>query len=138
MAGLIVRETAAQANREADVQLLSKEARELYDAMQRFYRTHGRYPDPVDEPRLDVETLDLLKRRGYYEGRLLERIVDGRLDGYDAPSDRGDHQEFWMEFTPTTAPSSRFLVARSDDAPLGGGRWHDGVYMLRDGMLVKM
>ena len=32
-------------------------------------------------------------------------------------------------------PSIRLLVARSDDAPLSGGVWLDGVFIYRDGRL---
>jgi hypothetical protein len=36
-----------------------------------------------------------------------------------------------LDFDPTV----RFLVADSDNAPLGGGNYMDGVFMYRDGTL---
>ena len=35
-------------------------------------------------------------------------------------------------------PSIRFVVARSDNAPLGSGAWLDGAYILRDGRLEPL
>ena len=35
-------------------------------------------------------------------------------------------------------PAIRYVVARSDGAPLGGGSWLDGVYVLHDGRLERL
>ena len=45
------------------------------------------------------------------------------------------NDEFWLEMSLESDPSIRFLVVRSDDAPLGGGRWREGAFVYRDGEL---
>ena len=59
-------------------------------------------------------------------------------DDYDSPDDQGMNQEFWLEMTLKYNPSIRFLVAESDNAPLGGGDYYDGIYMYKDGVLTPL
>jgi hypothetical protein len=75
---------------------------------------------------------------GYYDGRVASKLVGGQLDGYDSPDDAGLNQEFWVEMTLVYDPSIRFLVADSNDAPLGGGDYFDGIYLFRDGVLTPI
>ncbi len=35
-------------------------------------------------------------------------------------------------------PGIRLLVVKSDDAPMGGGEWLDGVYAFREGRLEAL
>lgn len=121
----------------ADREALERDAREVYQAFEVYHRRHGEFPDPESDPNCRPGTLDPLRRRGYYDGVLTRRLLEGRIDGYGAPDDRGQNQEFWVELTLASDPTVRYLVARSDDAPLGGGTWHDGVYALRNGRLER-
>jgi hypothetical protein len=72
---------------------------------------------------------------GYYDGRLIPRIQNGTLDGYDSPSNR---EQYWMEFTLVDAPTVRFMVGDSNGAPLAGGTFYDGIVLYRDGVLVPL
>ena len=74
-----------------------------------------------------------MSNRGYYRGPLRTYLVNGKVDAYDSPDDRGLNREFWVEMTLRADPSIRVLVARSDDAPLGGGAWREGVFVIRNG-----
>ena len=80
----------------------------------------------------------LLARRGYYVGRVRGLLAGARADAYDSPDDRGPNREFWMEMTLASDPSVRFVIARSDDAPMGGGTWLDGAYVFRTGRLERL
>lgn len=119
-------------------QTIETEARDLYAAFGDYYERHGEYPAAYAGSRFDPETLDPLRRRGYYEGNLPNRLLQQRLDGYDSPDDRGLNREFWVELTLADDPSIRYLVARSDNAPLGGGTWRDGVFIWRNGRLEDL
>jgi hypothetical protein len=118
------------AARRAEIRAVAAEARQLYAAFARFHDRGGAYPNSFAEPRFDLATAEPLRRRGYYRGSILTRLLDGRFDAYDAPDDRGVNHEFWLEMSLARDPSVRIVVARSDDAPLGRGRWLDGVYVL--------
>ena len=119
----------------AQRQATEKEARRLYTAFVEFYERTGEYPNAYAGIRFDPESLDPLRRRGYYGGHLPNRLLQHRVDGYDSPDDRGLNQEFWLEMTLADDLSTRYVVARSDNAPLGGGKWLDGVYVSRRGRL---
>ena len=62
-------------------------------------------------------------------------LLNGRIDVYQSPDDQGLNQEFWLEMTLERDPSIRLLVTHSDDAPLSGGVWLDGVFVYRNGKL---
>jgi hypothetical protein len=119
----------------AQRQATEREARRLHEAFHFFYQRNGEYPNAYAGSGFDRETLDPLRRRGYYSGSLTERLLHQRIDAYDSPDDRGLNQEYWLEMTLAAEPTVRFVVARSDNAPLGGGRWLNGVYVLREGRL---
>jgi hypothetical protein len=65
-------------------------------------------------------------------------LFSTRPDGYDSPDDGGPNQEFWLEMTLQLDPGIRMVVANSNDAPLSGGDWLDGIYLYRDGVLSKL
>jgi type II secretory pathway pseudopilin PulG len=119
----------------ADLRLVELEAHALYDAFESYYERHRAYPNAYAHPGLETDTLDPLNRRGYYKGHLTRFLSSQRIDAYDSPDDQGNNREFWVEMTLKSDPSIRFLVARSDDAPLGGGVWRDGVFIYRSGDL---
>lgn len=125
-----------RAERRTNLRLLVTEAASIYDAFERYSaRNHG-YPAAYDQASLNLETLDPLRKRGYYDGPVRLMLNDRRADAYNAPSDGGPQREFWLELTLRGDPTTRVLVARSDDAPLSGGRWLDGVFVFRGGQLV--
>jgi hypothetical protein len=125
------------ANSRTELRVLVHEARDLYQAFERYNaRNHG-YPATHSGARFDVATLDPLRKRGYYGGSLTSHLLDGEVDAYDSPDDRGPNREFWLEMTLGSDPEVRILVAHSDDAPLGGGSWREGVFVYRDGELEQ-
>lgn len=133
--------TARQAIREAavraDLTVAVSEAKALNRAMRLYRERTGGFPNSYATPSLDRRSLEPLRRRGYYDGYLTAALRDGRIDAYGSPDDRGVNEEFWMEMSLENDPSVRLLVVHSDDAPLSGGRWLDGVYVYRKGVLDK-
>ena len=108
------------------------EARTIHSAMKQYHIDQSAYPDAGG---FNVSTMEPLVSLGYYDGRLIPRIQNGALDGYDSPSNR---EEYWLEFTLQDAPNVRFMVGDSDNAPLAGGSFHDGIVLYRDGVLVPL
>jgi prepilin-type N-terminal cleavage/methylation domain-containing protein len=108
------------------------EARTIHHALKRYHIDQGGYPDAGG---FDTATMEPLVSLGYYDGRLVPRIQGGALDGYDSPSG-GD--EYWIEFTLRYDPNVRFLVSDSNDGPLSGGVFYDGIVMYRNGVLTPL
>jgi len=108
------------------------EARTIHSAMKQYHVDQSVYPDAGG---FDLTTMEPLVSLGYYDGRLIPRVQGGALDGYDSPSG-GD--EYWLEFTLQDAPSVRFMVGDSDNAPLAGGSFRDGILLYRNGVLVPL
>lgn len=133
--GLSLVQATRQANLEGDLRIARKEATDLYQALQAYHERHGSYPNSHAEPRIDEGTLDPLRRRGYYTGQISGVLLNGRIDAYHSPDDQGLNQEYWVEMTLERDPSVRLLVAHSDDAPLSGGDWKEGVFIYRNGRL---
>jgi hypothetical protein len=125
-------------NREAEIRIVARQAVELNAAFEKYYQRHREYPRAYTGRAFEVETLDPLFSRGYYRGVIASRLRDHRADAYDSPDDQGPNQEFWLEMTLAEDPSIRILLARSDDAPLGGGRWYEGAFLYRDGALEPL
>lgn len=126
------------AEKKATIRRVTTEAKTIYDAFALYYDRNGDFPDDADKSRFDRVSLDPLRRRGYYQGSVDYLLMDRKADGYDSPDDRGSNQEFWLEMTLAGDPSVRILVVRSDDAPLGGGEWRDGAYIVRKGRLEPL
>jgi prepilin-type N-terminal cleavage/methylation domain-containing protein len=119
----------------ARVGAMASDARTMHTAFKQFFIDFDMYPNSSDAPAFELNTFEPLVSEGYYDGRLVNRMANGQADGYDSPDDLGINQEFWIEFTLAADPSVRFLVADSDDAPLAGGDYVDGVYLYKDGVL---
>jgi prepilin-type N-terminal cleavage/methylation domain-containing protein len=121
---------------------VAAEARQVHQAFQQYHRDHGMYPNASDPPALNLRTLSPLPGvpgDGTHDaGNVVEHLLRGRADAYDSPDDRGNNQEFWLELTLEADPSIRFLIAESDNAPLGGGQWREGVFMYRNGILAPI
>jgi len=137
--GWLIADSAVEsANSRAQVGILTHEARALFEAFEKYYDINREYPASYTHPRFDLETADPLGNRGYYRGPIRYALVGNRFDAYDSPDDRGPNREFWLEMSLETDPSIRVLLAKSDDAPLGGGEWREGIFILRDGILEPL
>ena len=134
----VVDTAIARADKQASIDSLTREARSLYAALDRYFEDNRAYPSEHAEPRFDLATLEPLRQRGYYRGAINHHLLRKRIDAYESPDDRGTNREYWLEMTLAADPSVRLLVCRSDDAPLGGGDWLDGVFILRDGALEAL
>ena len=110
----------------------------MQDSFESFHGYHDAYPAEYTDDAFHAETLDPLRSGGYYDGAVTVRLKDKRVDAYGSPDDQGLNQEFWVEMTLATDPSIRFLIARSDDAPMSAGRWAEGAYIHRDGKLERL
>ena len=122
----------------AETGALAGDGRSLYSAFRQYYIDHGQYPNATSAPAFDVVTFEPLRSDRYYNGNMTRALVGGRAGAYDSPDDLGANQEFWIEVTLVLDPSIRFVVADSNDAPLGGGQWLDGVYLFRNGVLQHL
>lgn len=138
LGGAVLRSAVQAANIRADLEVLRTESQALYDGFEKYYARHASYPASYTQRGFDLETLDPLGSRGYYQGHLTARLREHRVDAYSSPDDRGQNQEFWIEMTLDRDPSIRILVAKSDDAPMGGGEWLDGIYVFRGGQLEPL
>jgi prepilin-type N-terminal cleavage/methylation domain-containing protein len=134
-AGVALRQRAI---RNANLAAVAGEARALYTAFGRYHAATGRFPNASAKPAFDLRTLDPLRATGYYTGNVTDRLLGGQADAYDSPDDEGPNAEFWLEMTVRQQPSVRILVCRSNDAPLAGGQFLDGVFMYRNGVLAPI
>jgi len=132
----------AQANegsmqREA-IRAASVQARDIHAAFARYHEKHRSFPDALELSASGADVLELMRRRGFYTGDVEKLIVGKRVDAYDVPPDVAGAAEYWLEMTLAADSSVRFLVARSDDAPLSRGKWADGAFLYRDGKLEAL
>lgn len=109
------------------------EARTVYDAMKRYQVDFSFYPDTMA-----LTTFEPLRSMNLYEGQMVHYFVGGAADAYGSPDDLGQNQEFWIEMTLKQDPSVRFLVCDSNDAPLSGGAYLDGIYKFQNGVLQPL
>ncbi len=121
----------------AEVGALAGDGRSLYFAFKQYYIDNGAFPNATDSPAFDVESFEPLRAGKYYRGNIGRLLQGSKADAYDSPDDMGRNQEFWLEMTLSLDHSVRFVVANSNDAPLSGGEWLDGVYLFRDGVLTR-
>jgi len=122
----------------SDVRIVSAEVVALWESFEKYYEINRAYPNAYLAPAFELDSLEPLRRRGYYRGWVTVKLQDDRIDAYDSPDDRGINQEFWLEMTLKSDPEVRFLLARSNDAPLGGGEWREGAFIYRDGALESL
>ena len=111
------------------------ECHEVYKAFTLFYMDNDKYPNASSAPAFNLATFDPLRSQGYYGGNIASRLLNDQADSFDSPDDQGANQEFWLQLTLAADPNVRFLVVQSDNAPLSGGQWLDGVYVFRNGVL---
>jgi prepilin-type N-terminal cleavage/methylation domain-containing protein len=122
----------------AQISAAATDAKAIYVAFKRFHVDQSQYPNASTDPVFQVDSFEPLVSMGYYDGRLGSRLLNNRADAYDSPDDNGRNQEFWLEFTLAYDPTVRFLVSDSDDAPLSGGAYYDGIYLFKNGVLTPL
>ena len=113
------------------------DGKELQTAFKRFHIDNNMYPFAVAAPAFQLDTFEPLGTMGYYRGGASARMLGERADGFDSPDDQGQNREFWLEYSLAYDPSIRFVVADSDNAPLAGGQYIEGVYIYRNGVLSR-
>jgi prepilin-type N-terminal cleavage/methylation domain-containing protein len=114
----------------ANTSSLSTDAKALYVAIKQYYVDNNTYPTTAA---FDTATFEPLVGMGYYSGRVMSRLLNEEADGY-----LGSQDEFWLEMTLKVDPSVRFLISDSQNSPLGGGAFLDGVYLYVDGELREI
>ena len=124
-----------QAILKANISAVAAEAKTVYTAFKQHYVDEDVYPFASSSPVFELDTFEPLRSFGYYDGDITTKLAGGKADAYDSPDDQGQNREFWLEMTLKSDPSIRFLVADSDDAPLSGGDYVDGIYLYQNGVL---
>lgn len=119
----------------ARIAAVISEGKALHAAFNTFYVDYNQYPNATSSPSFQLDTFDPLRSRGYYAGAVTDLLQGSAADAYDSPDDEGPNQEFWLQLTVEADPSVQIVVASSDNAPLAGGRWLEGVFMFKDGEL---
>jgi len=108
----------------------------LYSGFHEFYADNYSYPNSTSNPYFSLQTFEPLTSMGYYQGDMFERLNNNQATSYNSPDDQGPNQEFWVMFTLRIDPSYQVVIASSDNAPMGGGDWMEGVYTFQDGVQV--
>ena len=117
----------------AAISSVATDAKSIHVAFKRYQMDKHVYPAPG--PTFELDTFNPLTRDGYYDGRVSGMLAGNAADAYDAPA---NNQEFWLEMTLKRNPSVRFLVADSDEAPLAGGNYYDGIFVFHGGVLTPI
>ena len=120
----------------AHVNSIVADGKLLYNGFQEFYALDYAYPNATSTPFFSLVTFEPLRTMGLIQGNMLERLNNGQADAFDSPDDQGPNQEFWVLLTARIDPSYQVVVASSDNDPLGGGAWLEGVYTFKDGQMV--
>jgi prepilin-type N-terminal cleavage/methylation domain-containing protein len=122
----------------AQVAAVAAECKTIQTAFKQHYVDEDKYPYASAAPAFQLDTFEPLRSMDYYSGDITKKLLGGKADAYDSPDDQGENREFWLEMTLKYDPSIRFLVADSDDAPLAGGQYVDGIYLYRNGVLTRI
>ena len=122
----------------AHISAAATDAKAIYVAFKRYHMDQSEYPNADSDPAFQVDSFEPLVSMGYYDGRLGSRLLNNQADDYDSPDDNGENQEFWLEFSLAYDPTVRFLVSDSDDAPLSGGAYYDGIFLFKNGTLAPL
>jgi prepilin-type N-terminal cleavage/methylation domain-containing protein len=122
----------------AHISAAATDAKAIYVAFKRYHMDLSEYPNSDADPSFQVDSFEPLVSMGYYDGRLGSRLLNNQADDYDSPDDNGNNQEFWLEFSLAYDPTVRFLVSDSDDSPLSGGTYYDGIYLFKNGALAPL
>ncbi len=113
------------------------DARILYTGFQEFHALNYMYPNATSPPNFNTATFEPMRSMGVYQGNMQDRLLNRQADAYDSPDDIAPNQEFWVQFTLRIDPTYQIVCASSDNAPLSGGSWLEGVYVYQNGALVE-
>ncbi len=119
----------------AEISAVAAECKTLLTAFKQHYIDLDMYPYSSASPTFQLDTFEPLVSLGYYRGGLQSKLFNGRADAFESPDDQGQNREFWLEMTLRKDPTVRFLIVDSDNAPLSGGNYLDGIYLYRNGVL---
>ncbi len=122
-----------EARTRAVVSAVVADAKTIHHAFKQYMVDHSGY-----YPSMTLNEFEPLRSQGAYNGTVSRLLLNGSADGFDSPDDVGTNQEFWLEMTLAFDPTVRILVADSDNAPIGGGNWYDGVYRFKNGVLEPL
>ena len=122
----------------AHISAAATDAKALHVAFKRYHMDQSQYPNSDADPSFQVDSFEPLVSMGYYDGRVGSRLLNNQADAYDSPDDNGQNQEFWLEISLAYDPTVRFLISDSDDAPLSGGNYYDGIFLFKDGALAPL
>jgi len=122
----------------ARVNGLAAESRVVYTAFKQHFVDREQYPNAMSAPKFELDSFEPLVSLRYYRGAITSHLLNQQADGFDSPDDQGNNMEFWLELTLAADPTVRFLVADSDNAPLGGGVYRNGVFSYRNGVLTPI
>ena len=109
------------------------DAKTIYTAFKQYQVDNSAYYGT-----LNLSTLEPLRSNNQYGGTVTRLLANAQADAFDSPDDQGLDQEFWLEMTLALDTTVRVLVADSDDAPLSGGVWLDGVFKFENGVLIPL
>ena len=109
------------------------DARTIYTAFKQYQVDNSQYYGT-----LNLSTFEPLRSNNQYGGSVTRLLVNAQADAFDSPDDLGTDQEFWLEMTLSLDTDVRVLVADSNDAPLSGGVWLDGVFKFDNGVLIPL
>lgn len=120
--------------RRSHIRAGASNARTLFTAYKQYRIDQDYYPATTN-----LVDFEPLKSTGYYRtGGFAVSLVNDQADAYGSPDDSGTNQEFWLEMTLEYDPTVRFLVCDSDDAPLAGGDFYNGIYVFENGSLMRL
>jgi prepilin-type N-terminal cleavage/methylation domain-containing protein len=122
----------------AEISAIGAEAKTLYTAFSQHFIDQDNYPNASNAPAFKLDTFEPLVTFGYYNGKLMSKLQSRQADAYDSPDDQSSNHEFWLEMTLRRDPSIRFLVADSDNAPLSGGKYMNGIFLYQNGVLTPI
>lgn len=122
----------------AHIAAAAVDAKALHVAFKRYHMDSSIYPNEAAPPAFQLDSFEPLVSLDLYDGRVGSRLHNGQADGYASPDDQGTNQEFWLEFSLAHDPTVRFLVSDSDNAPLSGGKYYDGIYLFRNGVMTPL
>ncbi len=122
----------------AHISAAATDAKAIYVAFKRHHVDMSMYPYASNDPAFQLDSFEPLVSMGYYDGRMTSRLLGEQADAYDSPDDNGVNQEFWLEVTLAYDNTVRFLISDSDDAPMAGGSYMDGIFLFRNGVLTPL
>jgi type II secretory pathway pseudopilin PulG len=124
--------------RKSNINAVTAEGKTIYLAFTTFYLDNNAYPNASSNPAFQLDTFEPLRSMGYYRGDVTPRLVNNQATAFDSPNDMGSNQEFWLQLTPKADPTVQIIIANSDDVPVGGGKWLDGVFLFKNGTLTPI